>query len=112
MMRIGTGSRAGPAQVRPVRDVPQSTEGTRQERAQPQRCAAPASEARALVLIDGGRPERPERAASAERPAAGKPRAGFIAHLLTAGDPALLPSRLERTRMAAACYAEAARRFA
>jgi hypothetical protein len=32
--------------------------------------------------------------------------------LLTAGDPTLLPSRLERTRMAAARYAEAARRLA
>ena len=112
MMRIGTGSRPGPAQVRPVRDVPRSTEGTRQEGTQPPRRAPPASEARALVLIDGGQSERSERVASAERPAAGKPRAGFIAHLLTAGDPALLPSRLERTRMAAACYAEAARRLA
>ncbi|MGT2480943.1 hypothetical protein ACU4GR_23825 [Methylobacterium oryzae CBMB20] len=42
----------------------------------------------------------------------GRPRAGFIAHLLTADDPTLLPSRLERTRMAAACYAQAARRLA
>jgi hypothetical protein len=112
MVRIGTGNCPGPAQVRPVRDVPGSTEGTRQEGTQPQRRAPPASEARALVLIDGGQSERTERVASAERPAAGKPRAGFIAHLLTAGDPALLPSRLERTRMAAACYAEAARRLA
>ena len=91
MMRIGTGSCPEPAQVRPMRDVPGSTEGTRQEGTQPPRRAPPASEARALVLIDGGQSERSERVASAERAAAAKPRAGFIAHLLTAGVPALVP---------------------
>jgi hypothetical protein len=107
MVRIGTGSRLEPAQVRPARDVPGATEGTPQDGTR-----RPSSEARALVLIDGGRSEGSERAALAERPAAARPRAGFIAQLLTAGDPALLPSRLERTRMAAACYAQAARRLA
>ncbi|WP_279598221.1 hypothetical protein [Methylobacterium sp. J-026] len=42
----------------------------------------------------------------------GRARAGFVAQLLTADDPTLLPSRQERTQMAAARYAEAARRLA
>ncbi len=104
MVRIGTGSRLGPAQVKPVRDVPGAAEAPRQATERPA--------SRALVAIDGGRPEERPRRAGTDEPAVGRPRAGFIAHLLTADDPTLLPSRLERTRMAAACYAQAARRLA
>jgi hypothetical protein len=105
MVRIGTGSRLGPAQVRPVRTVADAT-----ERTGPAAARAPT---RALVVIDGGRTaEEPEKAAAADPRVVGRSRAGFIAQLLTANDPTLLPSRLERTRAAAACYAEAARRLA
>jgi hypothetical protein len=108
MVRIETGSRLGPAQVRSGRAVPDAAERTPQAGTRPpQGAASPAGSA--LVVIDGGRPEAPDRAA---RPAAGASRAGFITHLLAAGDPTLLPSRLERTRMAAARYAETARRLA
>lgn len=104
MVRVGTGNRLGPAQVRPVRATPDATEGARADSVRPA--------GRALVVIDGGRPAGRERAVPAEHAVLGKSRAGFIAQLLTADDPTLLPSRLERTRMAAACYAEAARRLA
>jgi hypothetical protein len=104
MVRIEAGNRPGPAQVRPVRATPGATEGTRSEAVRPA--------GRALVVIDGGRPEGRDKAVPAERAVPGKSRAGFIAQLLTAEDPTLLPSRLERTRMAAACYAQAARRLA
>ena len=111
MVRIETGDRLGPAQVRPARETPQAT-----ERAAPGGTAGPSSPgdaaSRALVVIDGGRSERPDRAMPAERLPAGRSRAGFIAQLLTSEDPTLLPSRPERTRMAAARYAEAARRLA
>ena len=110
MARIETGSRPGPAQVRPARRAPDATEPSSETGTPPQGTfTSPA--ARALVVIDGGRSEGAGRIAAAERPAAGKPRAGFIAQLLTAGDATLLPSRLERTRMAAASYAETARRL-
>jgi len=104
MVRVEAGNRLGPAQVRPVRATPGATEGARSETVRPA--------GRALVVIDGGRPEGRERAVPAERAAPGQSRAGFIAQLLTADDPTLLPSRLERTRLAAACYAETARRLA
>ncbi|MCJ2067596.1 hypothetical protein MKK75_02055 [Methylobacterium sp. J-030] len=104
MVRVEAGNRLGPAQVRPVRAAPGVTEDARSETVRPA--------GRALVVIDGGRPEGRDRAVAAERAVPGKSRAGFIAQLLTADDPTLLPSRLERTRMAAACYAEAARRLA
>ncbi|WP_244537230.1 hypothetical protein [Methylobacterium pseudosasicola] len=42
----------------------------------------------------------------------GRACSGFVAHLLVATDPTLRPSRLERTRAAAARYAETARRLA
>ena len=105
MVRVEAGNRLGPAQVRPVRAAPGATEGARSEAVRP-------AAGRALVVIDGGRPEGRERAVAAERAAPGRSRAGFIAQLLTADDPTLLPSRLERTRMAAATYAETARRLA
>ncbi|WP_342105256.1 hypothetical protein [Methylobacterium sp. SI9] len=104
MVRVEAGNRLGPAQVRPVRAAPGATQGARSEAVRPA--------GRALVVIDGGRPEGRERAVAAERAAPGRSRAGFIAQLLTADDPTLLPSRLERTRMAAASYAETARRLA
>jgi hypothetical protein len=104
MVRIGTGSRLGPAQVKPARDVPDAAEASGQATVRPA--------SRALVAIDGGRSEERPRRAGTDELAAGRPRAGFIAHLLTADDPTLLPSRLERTRMAAACYAQAAQRLA
>ncbi|MBE7203294.1 MAG: hypothetical protein INR70_36610 [Parafilimonas terrae] len=104
MVRVEAGDRLGLAQVRPVRATRGATEGARAETVRPT--------GRALVVIDGGRPEGRERAVPAERAVPGKSRAGFIAQLLTADDPTLLPSRLERTRMAAACYAQAARRLA
>ncbi|GJE12301.1 MULTISPECIES: hypothetical protein [Methylobacterium] len=107
MVRIGTGGRVGPAQIRPARAVPEATESAPQAGTRPQQDAA-----RALVVIDGGQSEEAGGTAAAERSTAGKPRAGFVAQLLTAGDPTLLPSRLERTRMAAACYTETARRLA
>ena len=100
MARIGTDSRLGPAQVAPVRGVPHATE--------PQAETAPTL-GRALVVIDGG---RSGRSVAEARPAAGRARAGFIAQLLTVEDPTLLPSRLARTRKAAARYAETARRLA
>ncbi|WP_457105826.1 hypothetical protein [Methylobacterium sp. P5_C11] len=68
--------------------------------------------ARALTVIDGGQSDGRREALSAERAAVGKPRAVFVAQLLSADDPTLQPSRLERTRVAAARYAEAARRLA
>ncbi|MCJ2017287.1 MULTISPECIES: hypothetical protein [unclassified Methylobacterium] len=104
MVRVEAGNRLGPAQVRPVRAAPGATEGVRSETTRPV--------GRSLVVIDGGRPEGRERAVPVERTALGQSRAGFITQLLTADDPTLHPSRLERTRMAAACYAEAARRLA
>jgi hypothetical protein len=100
MVRIGTVSRLGPTQVRATRRGPVPDTDESPEPAQ------------ALVLIDGGRAEGQSTRRPAERAAAGKPRAGFIAQLLTADDPSLLPSRLTRTQMAAARYAEAARRLA
>ncbi|SDM20636.1 hypothetical protein SAMN05216360_101188 [Methylobacterium phyllostachyos] len=104
MVRVEAGNRLGPAHVRPVRAAPDAMEGAGPEAARPA--------GRSLVVIDGGRPEGHERAVPAERAAPGQSRAGFIAQLLTADDPTLLPSRLERTQMAAACYAETARRLA
>ena len=109
MARIETGNRLGPAQVRPARETPQATERAAPDGTAPSRGDAAS---RALVVIDGGRSERPDRAMPAERLAAGRSRGGFITQLLASEDPTLLPSRPERTRMAAACYAEAARRLA
>lgn len=104
MVRIGTVSRLGPTQVRSTRRAPVPDADASPEAAR--------TKVQALALIDGGLSEAPSSTQTAERAAAGRPRAGFIAQLLTADDPTLLPSRLERTRMAAARYAEAARRLA
>jgi hypothetical protein len=112
MARIETGNRPGPAQVRPARRVPEANERPIEAQTRPQHTQAASRTGRALVVIDGGRSEEVDGASAAERPGAGKARAGFIAQLLTAGDPTLLPSRLERTRMAAASYAETAQRLA
>ena len=109
MVRIETGNRLGPAQVRPAREAPQATERSAPDGPGPTRDEGAS---RALVVIDGGRSERADRAVPAERLTAGRSRGSFIAQLLVSENPTLLPSRPERTRMAAACYAEAARRLA
>jgi hypothetical protein len=44
--------------------------------------------------------------------ALGRPSAGFLAQLMASIDPDLQPSRCDRTRAAAALYAETARRCA
>ncbi|APT33849.1 hypothetical protein MCBMB27_04558 [Methylobacterium phyllosphaerae] len=104
MVRIGTVSRLGPTQVRSTRRKPVSEPDAAPEPAE--------TAAQALVVIDGGRSEGEPEGRPADRAGQGRPRAGFVAQLLTADDPTLLPSRLTRTQMAAARYAEAARRLA
>ena len=71
--------------------------------------AAPESPSRALVVIDGGR-KADERSTAWLRD--GRTEAGFVTQLLVGADPTLQPSRLARTRQAAAQYAEMARRLA
>ena len=93
MLRIGAVGRVGAAQAR---DGAARAGG-----------AVPAP--RALVVLAGGRREEPH---AARRPGSARPCAGFVAQLLVAADPALRASRLERTRDAAAHYAETARRLA
>lgn len=68
-----------------------------------------AATSRALVVIDGGRTNDRASAASLRD---GRAEAGFVAQLLVGADPTLQPSRLVRTRQAAASYAEMARRLA
>ena len=104
MVRIGTVSRLGPTQVRSTRRKPVSEPDASPEPAE--------TAAQALVVIDGGRSEGEPEGRPADRAGRGRPRAGFVAQLPTADDPTLLPSRLTRTQMAAARYAEAARRLA
>lgn len=96
MSRIGAVGRVGAAQAGRARDGAERVDAI-----------APAP--RALVVLDGGRREEPRPARRADVP---RPCAGFLAQLLVAADPALRPSRLERTRNAAAHYAETARRLA
>ena len=96
MSRIGAVGRVGAAQAGQVRPAAA-------------RADAPVAAPRALVVLDGG---RREETGTARRPGSARPCAGFVAQLLVAADPALRPSRLERTRDAAAHYAEAARRLA
>jgi len=55
------------------------------------------------VVISGG-------GASGFRPVPARPLSGFLAQLIVSTEPTLRPSRIERTRSAAARYAEAARR--
>jgi hypothetical protein len=70
----------------------------------PETAQAPAYD---LVVIPGS-----GEAYGARRPASARPDAGFLIQLLVSADPALRPARLDRTRDAAATYAEAARRIA
>jgi len=58
---------------------------------------------RDLVVIPGGE-------ALGFRPVPARPLSGFLAQLIVSAEPTLRPSRIERTRSAAARYAEAARR--
>lgn len=67
---------------------------------------------RALVVLDGGRQEPRATIIPPDRSGAAGARAGFVTQLLIASDPTLRPSRSERSRSAAARYAEAARRLA
>ncbi|WP_430911385.1 hypothetical protein [Methylobacterium sp. sgz302541] len=62
---------------------------------------------RALALV----PETGAHRRDDEKPAQGRirPPAGFVTQLLMGADPGLRPSRLSRTRDAAALYAKAAR---
>lgn len=73
----------------------------------------------AILTTDGGVPSRHELVvipggassdASSFRRVPNRPLAGFLAQLLVDADPTLRPPRSERTRSAAAHYAEAARR--
>lgn len=96
MVRIGTVGRVGAAQAGQTRDGCERADA-----------AVPAL--RALAVIEGGRREEPR---SPRLAGAARPRAGFVAQLLVAADPGLRPSRLERTRNAAARYAETAQRLA
>jgi hypothetical protein len=61
---------------------------------------------RDLVVIAG----RDDSARLSLRPIPARPMAGFLAQLIVSTEPTLRPSRIERTRSAAARYAEAARR--
>ncbi|MGU3362056.1 hypothetical protein ACLBWX_17160 [Methylobacterium sp. M6A4_1b] len=58
---------------------------------------------RDLVVVSGAE-------ASGYRPIPARPLSGFLAQLIVCTEPTLRPSRIERTRSAAARYAEAARR--
>ncbi|KQP30764.1 hypothetical protein ASF49_12330 [Methylobacterium sp. Leaf104] len=58
---------------------------------------------RDLVVISGVE-------APGYRPIPARPLSGFLAQLIVSAEPTLRPSRIERTRSAAARYAEAARR--
>ena len=73
----------------------------------PEPVRASRDEMRTLVVIDGG-----EHATRGAAPAWARPRAEFLTQLLVSADPAMRPSRIERTRAAAARYAETARRSA
>lgn len=102
MMRIGTIGRVSATQGRPAQAA----------RGAGGRPDAPETRppARALVVLDGG---LRDAAATRGRPVgAGRGSACFVAQLIVADDPDLRPSRLVRTRQAAALYAETARRLA
>ena len=83
--------------------------------AQAGRPADRAETARALVVVPGGRSEEPQER---QAPRAGltglgaRTTPGFVAQLILSTDPTLRPSRLERTRIAAARYAATARLLA
>ena len=61
---------------------------------------------RDLVVIPGGA----TAGSTGLRPVPERPLAGFLAQLIVSAEPTLRPSRRERTRSAAARYAEAGRR--
>ncbi|MCJ2110991.1 hypothetical protein ACFZ8E_00165 [Methylobacterium sp. HMF5984] len=98
MMQIGTIGRVGTvrATVRP-------------QAPEPREPARPAEPSRALVAIAGGRAEAPEDAATQKARGGTRPLAGFLTQMIVESDPTLRPSRLERTGIAAARYAETAR---
>lgn len=60
------------------------------------------------ALVETGNPAARE---TGRRFVGGRPMAGFLTQVIVGADPALRPSRLDRTRVAAALYAEAAGRF-
>ena len=64
---------------------------------------------RALTLVAETRGDAEPGRTAAIRP---RPPAGFVTQLILGADPALRPSRLTRTRDAAALYAKAARLLA
>jgi hypothetical protein len=83
--------------------------------------ARPESDAparRELVVISGGQESGSQESGGQEsasqtsgfRPVPARPLSGFLAQLLVSVEPTLRPSRIERTRSAAAHYAAAARR--
>ena len=96
MSRIGSVGRVGAVQVG-------------QPRVAVARTDAAVPTVQALVVLDGGRRDEPRPAWHA---GAARPCAGFVTQLLVAAETGLRPSRLERTRTAAAHYAETARRLA
>lgn len=83
-------------------------EADRTDETDPANLAGPARQdpARALVVIAGGAETRSDGLRAVPR----RPLAGFLAQLIVSAEPALRPSRHERTRSAAARYAEAGRR--
>ena len=104
MARIGTVGRTGATWTRPARQAGAVTGQVGSVEEIPP--------VRALVVLDGGRRETRATIVATDRFDGDRASAGFVAHLLVATDPTLRPSRLERTRAAAARYAETARRLA
>jgi len=104
MARIGTVGRTGASWSRTTRQAGAA--------AGPVGSVEEIPPVRALVVLDGGRREAHASIVATDRFEGGRASAGFVAQLLIASDPTLRPSRLERTRAAAARYAETARRLA
>ena len=107
MMQIGTIGRVGTvrATVRPL------APGYEPQKAAESQASAPKVSAptRALVAIAGGRDEAAQDAPTPKARGGTRPLAGFLTQVIVASDPTLRPSRLERTGIAAARYAETAR---
>ncbi|GJE60237.1 hypothetical protein [Methylobacterium trifolii] len=103
MMRIETVGRPGTVRV-----------GRRTAPETGRHATADADTARALVVLPGGRVGGGEGDARQDRAprTGGRPLAEFVAHLIVSADQSLRPSRIERTRAAAALYAETDRRLA
>ncbi len=91
---------------------PETTRATEPAPRGPRSESARAEPSRALVALDGGRAEAPRAEPAPTSRGSGRPLAGFLAQMIVEADPTLRPSRLERTRAAAALYAEAGRRTA